>query len=88
MISYNLNYNFMRNVPLLILLWATSCIRAVLIVGCLLVLYFAVRLVMSPENSKDIDLYFPAVVGGILFLGLLMKDVTWVEKKKEELSSL
>ena len=43
---------------------------------------------MSPEKSRDIDLYFPAIAGGILFLCILMKDVSWVEKKKEELSSL
>lgn len=78
----------MRKVPLLILLWATACIRAVLIVGCLFVLYFAVCIMIAPEDSKDINLYFPTIVGSILFIIILMKDASWVEKKKNELEAL
>ena len=51
-------------------------------------LYFAVCIMIAPEDSKDINLYFPTIVGSILFIIILMKDASWVEKKKNELEAL
>ena len=72
----------MNRVPLLILLWAVSFIRAIMIVACSLAVYVAVAFAFfSVDFSKTDNVVIPAIVAALLFFYLLASDASWVENE-------